>query len=370
MIGYHEIKKLSSEKAREVVLEVLHSNNNNVSKAARILNIQRKTVRRSRDGPLYDKSRRPINSPNKIKTDLEKIIIDEVGKTGYKYRRLYKFILLKYSININENTIKAVLKRNNVKGKKIRNRKGKSKPLYDYEHLLPFEQMQVDTKHILDFNALPKDVYMHIQFNKFPLYEYNVIDACTKTRFTAYAYEINATYGWVFIFLVIHWLRMHNIRNKINIQGDNGAEFCSGSKKKEEVLNSILNKFNASFVSIPAGKHYKQAIVENSHRHDDEQFLSIHPIRCKTVQQFMYKAQKWQDTWNTARPSWGIGMNGQTPLEKLKKKNNLISERIFQFPTLLLDNLLQKTGSYVPTNYLFLLFTKLITFFMFFLLKK
>jgi len=353
MIGYHEIRKIKVEKAREIVRRILIENNNNISKTARILKITRRTVRRSRDGPLGDRSRKPLVSPNKIKLRLEKLVIREGKDTGYRYRRLSKYIYDKYGIEISENTIKVILRRNNINRRKIRSRNGRVRHLYDYKYLIPFSNMQVDTKHILDYDALPKDVYMHIQFNNLPRYEYNIIDACTRTRFTAYSYEINTTYGWIFMLFVIHWLRMHNVRNHINIQGDNGVEFCSGSKKKEELLNNILNKFNVSFTSIPAGKHYRQGIIENSHRHDDEQFLAIHPIRCKTTKQFMYKAQQWQDTWNTARRSWGIEMNGITPLAKFKKYNTLISDRIFQFPTLLLDNLLQKTGSYVPTNYLF-----------------
>ena len=32
-------------------------------------------------------------------------------------------------------------------------------PLYDYEHLLPFEELQVDTKYILDQDSLPREVF-------------------------------------------------------------------------------------------------------------------------------------------------------------------------------------------------------------------
>ncbi|MCS7202345.1 MAG: hypothetical protein NZ841_06190 [Dictyoglomus sp.] len=55
----------------------------------------------------------------------------------------------------------------------------------------------------------------------------------------------------------ILWFRTYNIRHKIEIRIDNGEEFCLG---KEE---------------------------------------------------FLEKAQRWQDTWNLARPSFGIGMNGK-----------------------------------------------------------
>ena len=351
MLTYHEIRSISPEKAREVVCKVLTENKGNVSETARILNIERKTVRRARDGLPADQSRRPRSSPNKTESGLEELIVMEGRKTGYRYRRLTGFMYDKYGLIISENTVKAILRRRNVKKKRIRTANKSRRHLYDYEYLTPFAEMQADTKHILDLNALPEDVYRHILSNKFPNYEYNVIDACTRTRFTAYAHELSSVYGWLFILIVVHWLRAHGIRHHIHIQGDNGSEFCSGSKKKERDLNELLNTSGASFTSIPAGKKYLQAIVENSHRHDDEQFLSIHPIRCRSVNGFIKKWQRWQDTWNTARRSQGIGMNNLTPLQKLRQKDDLIHPHIMQFPVILLDDILKLSGSYVPTNY-------------------
>jgi transcriptional regulator with PAS, ATPase and Fis domain len=42
MIGYHEMRKLSPEKARELVRIVFEKNNHNISKTAKILGISRK----------------------------------------------------------------------------------------------------------------------------------------------------------------------------------------------------------------------------------------------------------------------------------------------------------------------------------------
>jgi hypothetical protein len=357
MLTYQEIRRdVSPEKARGLVKKILEKNNGDVSETARILATSRKTVRRARDGTLEDKSRKPNNSPNKTESSLEGLIIQEGKNTGYRYRRLTGFLFDKYGLEFSEETVKAILKRNHVPRKKIRTRNGRVRHLYDYEHLEPFAKMQLDTKHILDYGALPKDVYMHILKHKLPLYEWNIIDVVTKMRFTAYSYELSQTLGWQFIFMVVSWLRVHGIRDHINIQADNGGEFCGGHKQKEIELNIYLDKWNCSFSSIPAGKKYLQGIVENSHRHDDEQFLAIHPIRCKITKEFMGKAQSWQDTWNFSRRSWGIGMNGKTPVQKLQEKNNLISTHIAQFPTILLDDIFKltpKTGTYVPTNYPF-----------------
>ena len=40
---------------------------------------------------------------------------------------------------------------------KRREVRGGSRSLYDYEHLLPFEELQVDTKYILDQDSLPTE---------------------------------------------------------------------------------------------------------------------------------------------------------------------------------------------------------------------
>lgn len=350
MLTYHEIRKLSPEKAREVVRKVLTENDGNVSKAARILKIKRGTVRRARDGTLEDTSRRPHTSPNRTVSSLEDFIVYEGRETGYRYRRLSGFLYDKYGLAIHEDTVKAILKRMKVEGKKVRTANKSRRSLYDYEHLTPFAEMQIDTKHVLDRGALPEEVYRHILKWNLPFYEWNVIDAATRIRFTAYSHELSATFGWLFMLIVIHWLRAHGIRHHIHIQGDNGMELCAASKTKEQELNNLLNPLGASFTSIPAGKKYLQALVENSHRHDDEQFLSIHPIRCRNDHSFIEKAQRWQDTWNAARRSQGISMENKTPLEKLKEKDNLIHSHIIQFPVMLMEDILKTGGPYVPTT--------------------
>ncbi|ACI18424.1 hypothetical protein DICTH_0281 [Dictyoglomus thermophilum H-6-12] len=88
----------------------------------------------------------------------------EAKRTGFSYRRLKALILRKYSLSISENTIK---------------------------------------KHLLDKTSLPTDVYNHLVKFNLPQYEWNIIDAKTRTRFTAYS----------FIIFVVLWLRAHNVRH-------------------------------------------------------------------------------------------------------------------------------------------------------------
>jgi hypothetical protein len=339
IITYKELRKQSPSFAREVVRKVLEEQGGNVSKTAKILKTTRNTVKRARDGKLEDESRRPKNSPKKTKPFLEDLIREEGKNSGFRYRRLKFLFLRKYSIMISENTIKAILKRNNVKGIKRRSFNGQNRSLYDYENIPPFHEFQLDTKHILDKSALPKSVYEHIQKYGLPVYEWNMIDIGTRARFTAYSYELNSTFGHMFIVFCVLWLRAHNVRGPIRIRMDNGAEFCGGSEKKLKSWNESLSNLGVELYTIPPGAKHLMAVVENSHRLDDEYFLIIHAERCLNTKSFLYKAQKWQNTWNFARPTLGKGMHGLTPYEKLKKSHSMINSHVLNFPTVLMENL-------------------------------
>ncbi len=352
-ITYHEMAEISKQKARELVRKVLQNTGGNVSKTAQILKISRPTVRRAREGPLEDRSRRPQHSPRRIESRFEQLIVAEGKVTGYGAQRLSGFLFQKYGHKLNMYTVKKVLRRNKVPKKKVRTKNKTVRHLYDYEHLSPFREFQLDTKHILDQNALPEEVYNHILQNKLPKYEWNLIDVATRARFTAYSHNLDSVYGFSFICMVVLWLRGHNMREPIRIQLDNGVEFCSGSSKKLEEWNNLLGLFDATLAPIPPGAKHLQAIVENAHRKDDESFLSIHPKRCKHSYEFVAKAQRWQDTWNTARPSYGIAMRGRTPLEKLQSHKCMIHPHVLTFPVLLLEDVIKIFGSAVDWFHLY-----------------
>jgi hypothetical protein len=343
-ITYHELAAVSKENARQLVRKVLDKNRGNVSATARILETSRQTVRRARDGELVDYSRRPHHSPRRISGHMEQLIAFEGKRTGYGAQRLAGFMFQKYGHRLNMYTVKKVLRRNQVRKKKVRTKNKRVRHLYDYEHLSPFREFQLDTKHILDQDALPEDVYNHIRDKNLPRYEWNIIDVSTRARFTAYSHNLDSVYGFTFICLVLLWLRGHNVRGDIRIQVDNGMEFCGCSSTKLAEWNSLLALLGAQLDPIPPGAKHLQALVENSHRKDDESFLSIHPKRCEDDYSFLGKAQRWQDTWNTARPSYGIAMRGRTPLEKLRDTKTMIHPHVLAFPVLLLEDVIKTIG--------------------------
>ncbi len=111
---YHELRKENFAKARELVRKVLKQTNGNVSKTARILRIDRKTVRRARDGTLNDPLRKPKKVWNKVGPGYESLIVKEDKEAGFGYRRLARYLFRRYGLSISENTVRDVLKRNRV----------------------------------------------------------------------------------------------------------------------------------------------------------------------------------------------------------------------------------------------------------------
>ncbi len=342
----HNFRKNNSPQlARIRIREVLNSFNGNVSKTAKKLKISRHTVRRARDGALEDYPKAPKNPKRKYDNNLRELIIYEAKNTNYGARRLSYYLREKYSLFISENTIKYILRSSNVKKKKIRTKNKNRRPLYNYEALLPFTEIQVDTKHILDEKALPASVYKHIKDKKLPEYAFNAIDAKTRIRFMMYSHSLNSTYGHIFLFLVVLWLRLHNVRNKIRIRVDNGSEFFGTSEKKLKRFNDFLSPFDAEVYCIPPKAKHLQGIIENAHKQDDEFFYSSHPLTCDNYHQFLFKSQQWLNVWNTAKSHHGIDMEGLTPLRKLLSLKTMINQNVVKFPVLRLEDVMIAIGS-------------------------
>ena len=345
VVSYHELKVLSPAKAREVVCKVLSQNQGNVSRTAEILGICRRTVRRARDGRRQDRSRRPKRSPRRTPSAFERLMVTEAGRTHFRYRRLAAYLKRKYSLSVSEHTVRAILKRNRIARVTRKSATGERRHLYDYEALVPFAEFQLDTKHLLDQHALPAGVYDHMYQRGLPRFEWHLMEVATRTRFTAYSYELSAAFGLLFIVLVLAWLRAHNVHISIRIRCDNGSEFCSGSGKKLAEWNRRLASFQAVLDPIPPGAKHLMGLVENAHRVDDEYFLMIHAERCPHAYAFLAKAQGWQDTWNFYRPNFGIAMRGVTPSETLKATKSMVHQHVLLFPVMLLEDAMKVAGS-------------------------
>jgi len=55
------------------------------------------------------------------------------------------------------------------------------------------------------------------------------------------------------------------------------------------------------------------------------------------VEGFLRRAQGWQYYYNVERPHFGVGMNGKSPLEKLRELGWDLPDEFACFPVILLD---------------------------------
>lgn len=326
--------------ARSLAKRILEQEWWNISATARILGCSRKCIRRCRDGTEEDISRRPFTRPShQISSAWEELILQERNHCSLWRVRMSKHILRKYWIQVASSTIRNIYRRNKIERKIYKRSSFASKPLYDYEKIRPFEIWQVDTKHIEDFSALWSLCFIPRKYH-LPLYQWTYICAKTKIRFLAYSYTLSPLFWKKFmeyIAIYIRWVLW--ITYPINFQTDNWpADFCWWSKRKEEEWNTFFqNHFNASFKTIPAWKKYLQWIVERSHRTDDEELYRPKLECMTTIENFMYHTNSFLTYYNTERSSYGIWMNGMTPLEKLMSCSILQASHISHFGVFLLD---------------------------------
>ncbi len=303
--------------------------------------------------PLCDLSTKPHHHPHtatEAQADrVAEIFNDLRVKTGSK--RLQTLLRRKfydsgddvdYSLStIGITTLRTICRNKELKKEHARATNGSYRPLYDYTALSCFEYMHLDTKHILDKKALPPAAYDYFSTHtkEIPRYEWNLIDAKSRFRFTAYSYEVNATFGLYFLTFALGCMRtaLNNWDMPITIGQDNGAEFCSGSPRKVTDWNNTLKPLNASIYAYNPYWDIRKNLIERSHRTDDEEFLIPRGEFIHTEEEFMKEARSYGTYWNTTRSHSGIGMQGRTPLEVIQQSGLLGASRLTKIPVLILD---------------------------------
>ena len=240
--------------------------------------------------------------------------------------------------------LKGLYKRNNFQVQKVRSSNGERRALYDYRALACFERLHYDVKHILDKHALPENIYQILSGRDIPKYEWNVIDAKSRFRFIAYSYEICAEFGLYFMLFVSQYLRsvLHNLEQEMVFGLDNGSEFCSGSKRKEEEWNTLLSCMNAKVYSYEPNFDIRKNLIERSHLTDDQELYIPRGIFMGTKKTFHNEVKDYGYYWNYERSHSGIGMDDHTPYEMVKKSGLIGVKKLLAFPTLILDDVINQ----------------------------
>jgi hypothetical protein len=88
-------------------------------------------------------------------------------ETGFGKRRLRWYLASRDSLLIPESTIGKILRIKKLARKKKRLRREYSRIKYQWDRILPFEQLEMDTKEIADKKTFPKEIYDYLLNSEF-----------------------------------------------------------------------------------------------------------------------------------------------------------------------------------------------------------
>ena len=259
---------------------------------------------------LAEHSRRPLLSPKKITLKLEQKI-RAYRRQGHG-PRMIQGVLSRENIKISTSTIGHVLNKRlpPVKIKKTKLKKHRKR----YELPIPGQRLQMDVKYV------PKFVNDQRVFN------YVIVDECTRIRFVKGYPEINAALTVDFIEKAKSFFPF-----PINcIQTDNGQEFTwflqrENVNAKTHLLDQWCEIQNIKHKLIPVGVKEHNGKVERSHRIDEQYFYWHAPT--DDLDNFNNELDKWIYKYNHIRPHGGI--NYTTPMEKLEERYNFLKNFCF-----------------------------------------
>jgi len=311
------IKKYSREPNIRIKLElfILALRLNNVSEACARRGLSRTFyykwwTRFKRAGfsilSLREFSTRPHKSPNKTHKNIE-LKVHALARQGHG-GRMIEGILARDNIKISRPTIGRILNhRKNtgpIKKRKIRGHKKR------YELPIPGMRLQMDVKYVPEFVADKR------------IYNYVIVDECTRLRF-AYAYpELN------------HRMTVDFLERAKNffpfpiscIQTDNGFEFTyhlnPNIKNLAHPMDEWCKENAIEHRLIPPGVKELNGKVERSHRIDEQYFYWKSPT--KSLEAFNLSLARWLHKYNTKRPHGSLMY--QTPLEKLYERLNTLGD--------------------------------------------
>ncbi len=296
---------------------------------------------------LLNQKRVPKTHKKSATTAQEKKIVALFTKKGIKVGIVQMKLTLDRRFGENKGLskltigqLKGIYKRNNLKTETKRSANGERVHLYDYQAIACFQFMHLDVKHILDKHSFPPDIYELLSNNGAPIYQWNLIDVKSRTRFMAYSYGLSSEFGFRFLTFAIQYIRatLRNEEQHIRIGMDNGLEFCLGSQKKEDEWNRVLSVLNSSVYQYHPHFDIRKNLIERSHRTDDEALFIPRGIYMTSKQNFHQEVIDYLDYWNRERPHTGIGMNRRTPEEVLKQSGLTGVDRLLKFPTLILED--------------------------------
>ncbi len=344
-LAYREVYAMNRVQARKHLLQT-YQETGSISETARRWHTSRQVVRKwirrfNEEGEegLQDRSRRPHHCPRQTSPEVEQQVLEARQATHYGRERLALY-LERQGISISPHTIRHILRRHGITGRRRRLRKPLYPALWAWEEEVPFSLVRVDVKDILDKKALGTTLWQHIRQRRLPRYQYTACDGRTRLRFLAYDHHNNSTNGLAFMLLVLFWLRAHGITAPITFQTDWGQEFGGDNPDHVAALNArFFQPLNAALCRYPKGRKQYNGRVERSHRSDDEEFYRPYLLQANTDDHFLALATRWVYFYNVLRPHLGKQMDKATPLQVLHRLGYNGADHIALFPPILLGKI-------------------------------
>jgi len=261
---------------------------------------------------LENESRKPKRMP-RITEDLKVNAVKKMRKkTGYGKERLHEE-LKERGMVIPISTIGKVLDR---EGLLFRRRKYQTEKKHTrcYNLLYPGQRVQLDIKYVPS-EKCPRGKQ---------LYQYTLIDECTRMRYIAWHDSI-----WTKLSVQTVKEAQRYFGFKIDtVQTDNGIEFtfdytadltARHKEPKVHPLDEYCESVGIIHRLIPLGAKELNGKVERSHRTDDEEFYRSLKGRIP-LQYLRRKGRRWLEFYNFSRKHSGIARQtpGQFTIDRLQ----------------------------------------------------
>ena len=348
--GYYDM--IRSDDATVTLREqmVRYARQHSISAAARLFDTTRKTVRKwlrryDAGEPLTDRSRRPKSCPARTAPALEEKVVELRKKTRYGPHRLSDWLWRKEKVRLSVWTIRHILERHDLV-KKATPRKSHYPAHWAWEQTAePFSLVQADVKDVRDKGTLGTERTTHMDRAGLPRYQWTFLEGQSRLRFLAYSRRLTRDCGVAFLWLSLRWLARWDAlpEGGVQIQTDWGEEFGGNNPRRIQQLNrKYFRPLGGRLCRYPLGRKGYNGRVERSHRSDDEEFYMPMLLEVQDTDQYLDRAFRWEAFYNLYRPHYGAGMEGKTPMEKLRKQGLKLPDSFALPPPIVLDKIAGK----------------------------
>lgn len=338
-------EKLLIDKRLEMVR---FANENGIKKTAKFYSCSKNTIKKWKKRyavyglkGLMDKSRKPKNSPRRIRQeDIDKIT--EVSKNAKEKKKHITVKNVRKTSRVNDYSDTTINRYINKAVGKKKNRKHNPSNDGDIswkKKLLPWQLIQIDIKYLTDIDNLKP--YFAGEKNDFKgikcKYQITARDVCTGAAIVAYCDDKSLTYTTIFLNTILYpFLKQFKGLDlkKVTIQTDNGTEFTNRYKrtkgqnpKKSSFTIFIEDKFKRHKTNIP-GHCTADSEVESFHWSIERDCLAWDDIvDDKTL--IKYTTEYIKEYLNTE-----IKTRGYSPIDKIKETYE-IDNIIYPMPQIL-----------------------------------